>query len=289
VNLLEVIAVEDELGESPLWDERLGLLYWIDIYGERLGALDVATGDWTVWPTRQRFGSIALTTVPGRLLAGTAAGLEIVQVDKSGVNRLNLLAAPELHIPGNRFNDGKTDRQGRFWAGTMEDAETGLRTGAMYRLDLDGRLTREWSNVGVPNGMCFSPDGTTMYTADSLDGALWAAEYDPTTGEPGPRRVLAACSSPGGPDGSTVDSAGGIWNAEWGNSRVTRYRPDGSVDRVLDLRATNPTCPAFAGPGFDLLFITTARVGLDPGEHGGSILVYEAGTTGVAEAPFPLR
>jgi L-arabinonolactonase len=287
LKLLEVIAVDDVLGESPLWDERVGLLYWIDINGERLGSLDVATGKWSVWPTGQRFGSIALTTTPGYLLAGTTVGLEIVQVNDS-VMGVSLISAPETNVPTNRFNDGKTDRQGRFWAGTMDDAETGSRSGSMYRLDVDGAVTREWGDVGIPNGMCFSPDGATMYSADSMDGMLWEADYNTATGMPGPRRVLATCATRGAPDGSTVDAAGGIWNAEWGNSRIVRYRPDGGVDSVLGLQATKPTCPAFGGPALDLLFITTAQRGGDSGEHGGSILVYDVDATGIAETPYPI-
>lgn len=287
MNLIDVIPVEATLGESPLWDGRNGLLYWIDIVGEQIGALSVTSRSWATIPTGRRFGSIALTTKPGHLLAATATGIEVVRLTDGGVEELGSLASPEADQPDNRFNDGKTDRQGRFWAGTMQDAETGVRSGAMYRLEGDGQITRAWSDVGIPNGLCFSPEGDIMYTADSPDGAIWESDYDTATGEPGPRRVMATIDPPGVPDGSTVDAAGGIWNAEWGSGRVVRYLPDGSVDQILEVPATKPTCPAFAGPGLDLLFITTAAFGADGnGRHGGSILVYDSEVAGIPETPY---
>lgn len=285
---MDVIPVETVLGESPLWDERNGLLYWIDIHGEEIGALSVTSRRWATRPTGRRYGSIALTSTPGHLLAATASGLEVIKLTDDGVVEVSSIAAPEANIPGNRFNDGKTDRQGRFWAGTMEDAETGQRTGSMYRLDPGGTVTRAWGDVGIPNGLCFSPDGETMYTADSMNGTLWAAPYDTATGEPGPRVAIATTEDPGGPDGSTVDEYGGIWNAEWGASRLVRYLVDGTVDRVLEVPATMPTCMTFAGPGLDMMFVTTARVGDDAGQHGGSILVYDVGINGLPETPYPL-
>jgi len=288
LDLIEVIPIETLLGESPLWDERTGLLYWIDIPGEEIGALSVTSRKWVTLPTRRRFGSIALTSTPGHLLAATASGLEVVKLTNDGVLEVSSIAAPEVDQPGNRFNDGKTDRQGRFWAGTMEDAETGQRTGSMYRLDPDGSLTRAWGDVGIPNGLCFSPDGETMYTADSMDGTIWAAPYDTTSGEPGPRVAVAKTAEPGGPDGSTVDEFGGIWNAEWGSSRLVRYLPDGTIDRVLDMPASKPTCMAFGGMNLDMMFVTTAQVGGDAGEHGGSLLVYDVGIKGISETAYQL-
>jgi L-arabinonolactonase len=286
MNLMDVIPVEAGLGESPLWDERNGLLYWIDIAGREIGALSVTTRGWATLPTPYKYGSLALTSTPGRLLAATAQGLEVIRLTDGGVEVVRSIGDPESDVAGNRFNDGKTDRRGRFWTGTMDDAEVGRRTGSMYRLDPDGTISRAWGDVGIPNGLCFSPDGRTMYTADSDDGELREADYDPDSGQPGPRRVLARCEGAGVPDGSTVDAAGGIWNAEWGASRVVRYLPDGSVDAVIDVPATQPTCPAFGGPGLDLLFVTTAKRGNDPGPHGGSILVYEVDVAGIAETPY---
>lgn len=289
MKLVDVIAVGDMLGESPLWDGRTGLLYWIDIHGETIGAFHPTSGDWSKWPTGRRFGSVALTSSPGTLLAATATGLELISLQGDQIVELGSLGSPEADIPGNRFNDGKTDRHGRFWVGTMEDAETGLRTGAMYRLDLDGTLTRTWGNIGIPNGMCFSPDGTIMYTADSMDRTLREAEYDLAAGTPGPRTVFADIVHPGSPDGSTVDAAGNIWNTEWGASRLVRYLPSGEVDLTLEVPAAKPTCPAFGGSDLDVLFVTTAQVGPGfNGDYAGSMLVYDVGVTGIAETPYPL-
>jgi len=287
VTLLDVIDVDALLGESPLWDGRVGLLYWIDIHGERLGVLEAASGDWTTWPTDGRFGSIALTSTPGRLLAATAAGIVMVTVAADGLRALTPIADPERSIPGNRFNDGKTDRQGRFWAGTMDDEEVG-RTGAMYRVEPPGVIAAMWKGVGIPNGIAFSPTGDRMYTADSMDRMIWVANYDGRDGVPAPRRLFARIQHPGAPDGSTVDADGHLWNAEWGAGRVTRYAPDGTVAGVLEVPVSQPTCVAFGGSELDLLFVTSAQVGGDGGAHGGSILIYRLDMPGVPETPFPL-
>lgn len=287
VTLVEVVMVEAVLGESPLWDSRLDVLYWADIKGERVGVLDWGSGSWQTWPCGLQVGSLALTSMPGRLIAATSAGLVLVEIGPGGYREVSTLAAPETHMPGNRFNDGKTDRQGRFWTGTMDGAELD-RTGAMYRFSLETGATRMWGDVGIPNGLAFSPDGRLMYVADSMDGIIWIAEYDADLGQPGPRRQLVQLGESGAPDGSTVDADGLLWNAEWGAGRLTRYRADGQVDRVLTVPVDRPTCPAFGGTGLDLLFVTTAHGGPLVEGPSGAILVYDVGAVGIPESVLQL-
>ena len=286
VQPVEILETGDTLGECPLWDGRLGVLYWLDIHGERLGRWEADSGKWEAWPTGRRLGSIALTSVPGRLLAAAGDGLWIADVDDDGFRNREFLADPEADQPGNRFNDGRTDRAGRFWAGTMHDAET-EQTGSLYRLDRDGAVTRHRQNMGVPNSICFSPEGDAMYLADSRKRLIERAPYDPEAGQPGPFAPFAAVETGGAPDGSVIDAEGMLWNAEWGSGRLTRYRPDGRIDRVIETPAPRPTCPAFGGDGLRLLFATTARKGGAPGPRCGTILVYEPGTAGLPETPFP--
>lgn len=283
MNPTEIIPVDAVLGESPLWDGRVGLLYWLDIHGQALGTLDVRSGTWSTVPTGERFGSLALTEDPGVLLAATTRSLALVAIGDATLDRHAELARPASERAGNRFNDGKVDRQGRFWVGTMDDAEQD-RAGSFYRYG-DGRLTWRWGDVGVPNSLAFSVDGSRMYAGDSWDRTIWAAEYDAGGGRPERWAEFAHVDEPGGPDGSTVDAEDHLWNAEWGNSRLTRYAPDGSIALVLEVPVTRPTCPAFGGDDLDLLFVTTARVGGRRTEHEGAILVYEAGVRGLAEQP----
>lgn len=287
---VEILETGNTLGECPLWDGRLGVLYWLDIHGERLGRWEMQSGRWETWPTGRRLGSIALTSVPGRLLAAAQDGLWMTEVGDDGFRNREFLADPETGQPGNRFNDGRTDRAGRFWTGTMDDAETD-RTGSLYRLEGDLSLTRHRREMGVPNSICFSPTGDVMYMADSWERRILRAPYDPATGQPGPFRLFAEVTQPAAgraaPDGSAVDAEGMLWNAEWGSGRITRYRPDGKIDRVMETPAPRPTCPAFGGAGLDLLFATTARKGGEPGPQCGNILVYQPGPVGLPETPFP--
>lgn len=284
---VEILETGDTLGECPLWDGRLGVLYWLDIHGERIGRWEIDSGKWDAWPTGRRLGSIALTSLPGRLLVAGQDGLWIADVDDDGFRNREFLTDPETDRPGNRFNDGRTDRAGRFWTGTMDDAET-ERRGSLYRLDEDRALTSHRHGMGVPNSICFSPAGDVMYVADSWERRIERAPYDPEAGRPGPFAPFAAVETGGAPDGSVVDAAGMLWNAEWGSGRLTRYRSDGRIDQVIETPAPRPTCPAFGGADLHLLFATTARKGGNPpGPRCGTILVYEPGVTGLAETPFP--
>jgi L-arabinonolactonase len=162
-----------------------------------------------------------------------------------------------------RFNDGKCDRQGRFWVGSMDDVGRGP-VGTLYRFE-SGRYTAVLEGIAVPNSLCWSPDGTIMYFADGIDPVIWAYPFDTATGTPGVRRVFARLPDATGiPDGATVDAQGFLWSAHYGGSMVTRYAPDGRVDRVINVPVTQPTSCAFAGPDLDTLIITTASQRLSP-------------------------
>ena len=160
------------------------------------------------------------------------------------------------------MNDGYVDPQGRFWAGTMGMAER-ARVGSLYRLDQDGTVSRQLTEVGVSNGIDWSPDGRTMYFADTLTRTLEAFDFDPAAGTLSNRRRLLDFPRDGGSaDGLVVDAEGFIWAAMWGGWAVNRYTPDGELDTVLEVPALQVTKPAFAGPDRDVLYVTSARRGL---------------------------
>lgn len=273
----------DILGESPIWEEREGALYWVDIRRPALRRLDVATGAVETRTLPDMVGSIAFAG-RGRLLV--ALGAEVVLYDWASGRTETIATLPE-RIEGHRFNDGRCDRQGRFWVGTMHNV-TRAPEGVLYRLDPGRGLVSVLSGICIPNSLTWSPDGRAMYFADSLQHAISAHDYDPASGAMGPARILARTAPPGFPDGSTVDEEGYLWNAEFNASRVARYAPDGRLDRVIGLPLRRPTACAFGGPGLRTLFITTTSQHMTEAEMAaeplaGALLATEPGVRGLPE------
>jgi len=279
----------DILGECPLWDEAAQALWWIDIRRPALRRLEYASERIDTWAMPDLVGSIALCD-DGRLLV--ALPERIAEFDpRTGVLGATV-AEPPTRIPGHRFNDGRCDRQGRWWIGTMHNV-TRAPEGVLYRLDADGHLSAQHSGICIPNSLAWSPDGRTMYFADSLRYTIFAYDYDTSTGEMSGEREFATSTSPAFADGSTVDAEGYLWNAEFNGARVVRYAPDGSVDRVIAVPTRRPTCCAFGGPNYDILYVTTTSQQMSVDELAreplaGSLLAMDAGVRGLPEPRFPL-
>jgi len=292
--LRRVGSQTDILGESPLWDGLSRCLYWVDIRRPALRRLDPATGRVDTWPMPGLVGSIALAD-DGRLLVALARSIDLFDPQAGTLQPFAAVPAlPQDH----RFNDGRCDRQGRFWVGTMNNI-TRAPEGVLWRLDGNGCLQPMREGICIPNSLAFSPDGRTMYFADSLRYALYAHNYDPHMGLPSEPRVLATTVPPGFPDGSTVDDQGCVWNAEFNAHRVVRYAPDGRVLRVIDLPVRMPTCCAFGDDDLGTLYITTASQHMSDAELraqplAGALLALDVGVRGLPEprfalAPFPHR
>jgi sugar lactone lactonase YvrE len=275
------------LGEGPLWDPEDRLLYWVDIKGRSVHRFDPATRRDVEWPTPEDVGSLARRAAGG-LVVALRSGFHFLDVVTGAIRPV---AQPERDRQENRFNDGKPDRRGRFWAGSMHDPET-LPTGALYRLDPDGACHRMVDGVVCSNALCWSPDGRTMYHADTMRRVVWAWDSDPDRGEIANRRVFVELPpGEGAPDGATVDAEGCVWLAHWDGWRLTRYDPAGRTERVVRLPVQRPTCPAFGGPGLDVLYVTTASIGLSADAlaaqpWAGGILALDPGVRGVPEARF---
>ena len=249
----------DILGECPIWDDRHHCLYWIDIRCPALRRYDFSTQRVTTWTMPSLVGSIALTE--GHLLL-VALTDQIALFDPRNGQLQQHVKAPDL-AEGHRFNDGRCDRQGRFWVGTMHNI-TRAPVGVLYCLTEGEPLRAVFDGICIPNSLAFSPGGDTMYFADSLKHRLDAYEFDSKKGTLGSKRVIANTIEPGFPDGSAVDAQGYIWNAEFWSSRIVRYAPDGRIDRVVHVPVDRPTCCAFGGPDLNLLFITTTSQNLSP-------------------------
>ncbi len=258
---MKVACVADTkcvLGEGPVWDERTQTLYWVDIKAPAIWRLDPKTGRTQNWPMPHRIGAIALRE-KGGLVAALKPGFALIDLD---ANKLELIAQPEPDLPDNRLNDGACDVNGRFWAGSMDDTEQ-APTGHLYRLNPDRSLARFEAGFVVTNGIRWSANGTRMYFVDSAARTIWVYDFDMTKGEPGARRVFARLTEDEGyPDGLCVDADDHVWSAHWAGARITRYRPDGTKERVIEIPAPNVTSCCFGGAGLDILYVTSARIGV---------------------------
>lgn len=255
-----VVPCNDVLGECPLWDERAGMLWWVDSRAPAVRCWAPGSNKVQSFALPVVVGSIALGE-HGGMIAATAAGLQAFDPDNGG---LAPLCDPEAHLPENRFNDGRCDRQGRFLAGTMSDVRR-EPTGSLYRFDSDAGCTRLFGGIIVPNSLAFSPDGATLYFADTYRERITAFDYDVAGGTPSNPRLFASTTGhQGRPDGSCVDAEGYLWNCEYGGWRVVRYAPDGRIDGAIPIPAANPTCCCFGGPDLGTLYITTATQRLTP-------------------------
>lgn len=270
------LAAGDQLGESPVWDERTRRLLRVDIAHGLVHAWDPA--DSTTETTSfdgEPSAVILRTDEPGLVVA---LGHELLLDEPTGRSRL---AAVELDRPDNRFNDCRADPQGRLLAGTMSKPHV-RGDAALYRLEA-GELVPVVPGTTISNGIGWSPEGDTMYFVDSLTQRIDAFDFDPGTGATFNRRPFAAVEPEDGlPDGLTVDAEGGVWLALFGGAALRRYSSDGTLDEHISLPVTNPTCPAFGGPDLDILYVTSARHKLrDPGPTEGALLALEPPVAGM--------
>ena len=286
--LTRVGTQTDILGESPLWDERAQALYWVDIRRPAVRRLHATSGRVDSWPLPAMVGAIALTQ-DGRLLA--AMGAEIALFDPATGGCETFATLPQ-RTEGHRFNDGRCDRQGRFFVGTMHNV-TREPEGLLYRLQGGGELVAVLHGLSIPNSLAWSPDGATMYFSDSLTHRIDAYDFDIASGTPAQPRVFARSTPPGFPDGATVDAEGFLWSAQFKASQVVRYAPDGRVDRVIAMPVDKPTAVAFGGPDLRTLYITTASQQMTADELAamplaGALLATDPGVRGLPEPRFAL-
>ncbi len=282
-----VVDCKNKLGEVPVWDVAEQALYWVDIEGSLLQRLEPASGTRRTWRLPERVCALALRQKGGLVLA-LASGFAFFDPATGALERL---AVPEAHMPHNRMNDGKCDRRGRFWAGTMDD-RLASPTGALYRLDPDLTCRRMESGIGISNSLAWSPDDRVFYFADSLPRKIFAYDFDAETGAIGNRRVFTDCrDQPGVPDGSTVDVEGYLWNAQWDGWRLVRYTPNGRIERIVDLPVQKPTSCMFGGPDLATLYVTSAvwdltAEALARQPHAGGVFALDVGVRGLPETRF---
>jgi len=281
-------ATRDLLGEVPVWCWRSRRLWWVDVLTPRLHSLDPETGRLRSYaiPFR-RLGSIALRDRGGLVLA-TERGIHAFDPESGAIE---FLVDPEPGRPNRRLNDGRCDRAGRFWVGSMND-EAFVPEGRFFRVDPDLRVATILENIIIPNSVAFSPDDRTLYFADTRRFTIWAFSFDISEGTIGDRRVFAEVhEGEARPDGSCIDQEGYLWNAEYAGGRVVRYAPTGEIDRIVSLPVTYPTCCCFGGTDLGTLFVTSARFPLSHLQASreplaGALLTIETGFRGLPEPLF---
>jgi len=247
------------VGEGPIWDEEKSVLYWVDIMSSMVYEFDPATGENRGYDVGQHVGTVVPRASGGLMLAlydGFAAFDPATQ-------QLTMLADPESHLADNRFNDGKCDPAGRFWAGTMAYDEQ-LTQGSLYRLDPDFSVHKMLGDIGIANGIVWSLDNSTMYYIDSAANTVRAFDYELATGNIANERVVIRTDGMGLPDGMAIDAEGMLWIAHFGGSCVRRWDPaSGQVLKTISLPTSQITACAFGGADLGTLYITSAAIGLD--------------------------
>lgn len=285
--LVDMLKVENELGEGVIWDDAGAAVWWTDIEGCVLYRYQPLGKNLDQWALPERLGCFALVVNSDQLICGFASGFAYYNPFSGAIQWLSKI---EQNNKGTRLNDGRADRQGRFWAGSMvESGEQGA--GALYCLDRQLQVSRRVSGLSISNGLCWSPDSSVMYHTDTPSRCIHRYDFDANSGAISNKAVLLRTEHGCFPDGSTVDANGYIWSAQWAASRVVRYTPEGEIDFILPLPVSQPTCAAFGGPDLNMLFITTSYQGMtsearEAAPEAGNLFVFQTDITGIADPLF---
>jgi sugar lactone lactonase YvrE len=274
------------VGECPVWHAGEAALYWVDIPARKIVRLEIASGRRSEWAMPEQVACFAFDR-DGTVLAGLESGIFAVTLDSADVTTRRL-AAPDFAADGMRFNDGRCDRQGRFWAGTMvQDMSLASTAGALYRFDAEGTLSSPVvDGVITQNGLAWSPDGATMYLSDShpTRRLVWAFDFDIEAGTPHNRHVFADLHHYSGrPDGAAVDADGCYWTCANDAGRLLRFTPQGQLDREIAVPASKPSMCAFGGSELDTLFVTSIRPGANANDDDGHVFTLRPGVKGLPE------
>lgn len=278
-----VLDTQSTLGEGALWNYKTGELMWVNIKGEILNIYNPRTGNNKEMFTGQMVGTVVPTEL-GKVLVALQNGIYIFDTETGSKQ---LIVDPEADKPDNRFNDGKCDPSGRFWAGTMSTVGGG-KVGALYRLDPDSSIHRMVDQVSISNGIVWSADKTKMYYIDTPTMKVMAYDYDDASGEiSNPKVAVEIPAGIGAPDGMTIDADDNLWVALWGGSAVGCFNPEtGELIRKIEVPAKNVTSCAFGDDDLGTLYITTARESTSKEElemfpHAGGVFKTRPGVVGV--------
>ncbi|WP_219405935.1 SMP-30/gluconolactonase/LRE family protein [Pseudomonas sp. Colony2] len=286
-----IVDARNAVGECPVWVPGENALYWVDIPTGELQRWNATSGQAQAWKAPQMLACIARTSA-GDWVAGMQTGFFRLTPHNDGRLDTAPLASVEHARPDMRLNDGRCDRQGRFWAGSMVlNMAENAADGALYRYETGRAVHTALNGFITPNGLAFSPDGRTMYLSDShpLVQQVWAFDYDIDSGTPSNRRLFVDMHQfLGRPDGAAVDAEGCYWICANDAGLVHRFTPDGRLDRSLAVPVKKPTMCAFGGTRLDTLFVTSIRDDHSAQSLAGGVFALNPGVTGLPEPTFIL-
>lgn len=284
------------LGEAPIWHPLEKVLYWVDILKSKLYRLDLKNNHHQSWMMPTNISCIA-PNQNGGLIAAFKNGVAILNPVSNKVDYIDTLSDDESKI--SVFNDGHCDRQGRFWIGSKNPWEVGASdplkikaSGAIYRLGHEKKLIKQTDNFLVCNGLVFSLDSKYFFVANSPKRIIYRYDFDTETGTiHNPIIFVKIADDAGVPDGMTFDSQGYLWNCHFNGWRITRYTPDGKIDRVIKMPVSHPTSCCFGGSDLKTLFITSAKRDVSESELknqplAGALFAMEMDVPGIAESCF---
>jgi L-arabinonolactonase len=289
---LKVLPADNILGENVLWHVQQQAIYWIDIEGSLLLRYVLANGQIERFKLPQRIGSFAFLDSQSsrdfQIIAAFAQGFALYNFESGAIRWLHQLLK---HGSGLRFNDGRVDRDGHFWAGSMiEDEALARQKAALYRLALSGQLEAKLDGLQISNGLCWSPDGRTLYHCDSPLHQIHQYDYCPGSGVISNKKLFTTTAENAHPDGSTVDGQSCVWSALWGAGKIARYSPRGELLLQLDVPVSQPSSVAIGGPAMDWLLVTSSKLGLNDSQlaqqaDAGHVFIYQLqGISGIAES-----
>lgn len=286
--LVDVISVHNTLGEGVTWDHRIRCLWWTDIEESKLYQLDWDTKSIAIFYTPERLGSFGLTEDAHVLICAFESGLAYFSPKSNDLRWLH-----KLDFDNIRLNDGRVDRQGRFWVGSMvehPDRENLKERAMLYCLNREGVVSVHLENLLISNGLAWSPEGDVMYFADTPTQEIRTIKFDSATGSLLENKKLARTRAL--PDGATVDRRGNLWSAQWGGAAVLCYSPEGILIDSISLPVSHVTCCCFAGDNMDYLCVSTARADLTEQEaleqpQAGNLFIFQTQVEGLREAFFP--
>jgi L-arabinonolactonase len=286
---VEVVAeTGNVLGEGPMWNTREQALYWTDSKGSsKIQRYDPKTGTVDHWDMPDLIGSFVFRE-KGGLIAGLKSGFYELDLDKGTAECFH---DPEPDSPDNRLNDGKCDRRGRYWCGSLDDS--GQRTGALYRVDPDLSVHRMDTGIGCSNGIAWSPDNGTMYYSDTHAEVCYRYDFDIEAGAIANKRIWVDNHGKSARmDGATVDADGFYWSAHIRHWTIAKYAPDGTIVETIELPVQHPTMPTFGGPDLETLYVSSATLFLEEEDRakqplaGALFAVHGTGARGLPETFF---
>lgn len=272
-----------QIGESPVWDAERQALWFVDILKPSIYLYDPKSGSVRSYKMPDLVASLGLAS-DGRLILAQSTDVCIFDPENE---QFEFLATPEFNEPKNRLNDGKVGPDGCFWVGSMHDSYPRLPTGALYRINAQGQVSKELENIKVSNGLAWSPSGKILYHSDSSAGEIWQYTFDPIGGVISGGHLFARTTSESGlPDGAAIDAEGNYWSAGVTAGVINKFSENGSLVDVIPVPFYAPTMICFGGRDLKTVYVTSLSTQKNGHKQSGGVISLRSDVPGVAVSRF---